>query len=773
MAHTPLTREQLIDEGLDWLFELSFLVYLSRSEQDEAIGLMRRRRYRAGDHIIEMGQSPRGVDLIIEGKTVVEVLEEGGTRVAGAGPGRRQLLGETAVANDGTAMAFVTAACRVGTLHFPAAEFKAFYDRCDSFRRYIDNLMEIRRRWPELMGLLSHNPFLRILGREDLGRLLTACTLERPARGGTVIRAGEPGDDVYIVNKGTLEVLGPRKGNLRRPRLKIARHGELVGEVALLMQTPRTADVVAGKSRNTELLRVTGATFVEVVNRNPMVRRQFATAMAAMGLELGPGSRPATDQAVPFVCGVGRGLGATTLAYGVAGALREAVDLLLVDLDGAESARKLGLKASNSKLLGFPVREAKVPSDWGFRVVWPKKRGDAPALLDALREDPSREESGRYALFTGRLEDESAKETFRRANDVIYLRRGDGDLADLPLRDGHQLFQAVRIGDDVSLPIATNRKTARVPEDPDSVSIFWERADLGVVCGERTPFGRAADRVVRLLRGRSVGVALGGGGAFGYAHIGLIRVMREAGIPIDFLTGTSFGSLVGAQYVAADLEGLDLLITKGRQMVALTFGSLIIPALCGKYIDRLNGKTRMNETEVPFYPVSLNLVTGREYVLPRGTLGDAVHSASCLPGMFPAWRVSTSARLVDGGMINNVPVSTLFDVGADFIVGSNIVPPNPEGASLPLGNRPIPAKTRMFGMLERVDDLMRSVTGMMSQTGRDRAVQADFLFDLQIEGFEAHDFHRGADIARHGYQQARLMQDDIRYAYDNDLSIRF
>jgi len=52
-------------------------------------------------------------------------------------------------------------------------------------------------------------------------------------------------------------------------------------------------------------------------------------------------------------------------------------------------------------------------------------------------------------------------------------------------------------------------------------------------------------------------------------------------------------------------------------------------------------------------------------------------------------------------------------------------------------------------------------------------VQADFLFDLQIEGFEAHDFHRGADIARHGYQQARLMQDDIRYAYDNDLSIRF
>ena len=769
---TPITRDQLIQDDLAWLFELSFLVHLTQKEQDEVLSLLEIRRFRPGSYLIEMGQAPKGVDLIVGGKSVVEILDDSGARTAVATPGPGQLLGETAVINGGTASAYVQATGHVTALHFPADAFRDFYRRSDNFHRYVDNLIEMRGRWPELMGLLSHNPFLRTLGREDLGRLLTSCTIVRPARGENVITAGQPGDDVFIVNKGELQVLGPRKGKHRRPILKTVGHGELTGEVALLMQTPRTADVVAGKTRATELLRVAGATFVEVVNRNPMVRRQFSTSMASMGLDLGPSTRPMSDQSVPYVAGVAPGLGATTLAYGMAGALKEAVALTVVDLDGEQMAKRLGFEVKGTKVRSIPVNEARVPDDWGFRVIWPKKRASAPKLVDALREDPSREKGNKYALFTGAVTDEPSRETMRRANDIVYLRYGDQDLADLPIRDGQHLFQAVRLKDEVPLPIATNRKTARVPDDADAAAAFWSRGDLQSISGE-TRLGRACARTVRLLRGRSVGIALGGGGAFGYAHIGLIRVMREEGIPIDFVSGTSMGSLVGAQYVAADLEGLDLLVSKGRQMVALTFGSLVMPALCGKYIDRLNDKTLMCQTEVPFYPVSLNLMTGREYVLPRGTLGDAVHSASCLPGIFPAWRVSQSTRLVDGGMINNVPVSTLFDVGADFIVGSNIVPPNPEGSSVPLGNRPIAHKTKLFGVLERVDDLMRSVTGMMSQNGRDRAVQADFLFDLQLEGFEAHDFHKGAEISRAGYQQARLMRDDIKYAYDNDLSIRF
>ena len=101
------------------------------------------------------------------------------------------------------------------------------------------------------------------------------------------------------------------------------------------------------------------------------------------------------------------------------------------------------------------------------------------------------------------------------------------------------------------------------------------------------------------------------------------------------------------------------------------------------------------------------------------------------------------------------------------------MPPNPEGASLPFGNRPPARKLPIFGMLERIDDLSRAVTSMMSQNGRDRAVQADFLFDLQLEGFEVHEFHRGAEIFRIGYEQAHAMSEDIRYAYENNVSIRF
>ncbi len=778
MAKTPktpktLTRKQLLGEDLGWLFDSSFLVHLTLGEQDEAIALMERRRFKRGAYLREMGRSPEGVDLIISGKATVEVMDAMGAKLVVANPGPGQLVGETAQVNNAAAAAYVQAAGAIESLWLSPQAFGKLYGDSENFRRYIDDLVEIRARWAELMGLLTANPHLRTLGRGDRGRLLSACTVVRPSRGQRVIRAGDAGEDVFILVRGSLEVLGPKQEDGSRASVKTFQPGELVGEVSLLMQSPRTADVVAGQTEDTEFLKLAGSTFVELVNRNPMLRRQIGQAVAAMGLDLGPGSRPVTEQAVPFVCGAAAGQGATTLAYGIAGALRDAVDVVLVDLDGEESIRRLGFGKSAKTVCGIKVHEAKVPGNWRLRVIWPRKAGDAPDLLDALRSDPSMVESNQYTLFTGRMASEEARDTLRRANEVIYVRYGDQDMADLPLQSHHHLIQAKRLKPDVVLPIATNRRTARMPDDPDSVSAFWDRGDLMAISGEGSPLGRTACRVTRILRGRSVGVALGGGGAFGYAHIGLLRVMREAGIPVDFVSGTSFGSLVGAQYVAGDMEALDTLITKGKQLLAITMGGLAFPQLCGKYIDRLNGKTMMNETEVPFYPVSLNLITGREYVLPGGTLGDAIHSASCLPGMFPAWRLSPGTRLVDGGLINNVPVSTMFDVGADFILGSNIVPPNPEGASVPFGNRSLATKIPIFGMLERIDDLSRAVTSMMSQNGRDRAVQADFLFDLQLEGFEVHDFHKGAQISRLGYEQARLMIEDIKYAYDNDVSIRF
>ncbi len=714
-----------------------------------------------------MGRRPAGVNLLVAGKAVVLVMDAKGAKTAVASPGPGQLLGEIAQVNDSPAIAYVQASGDVEALWLSTENFRHLYRHRESFRRHIDDLVEIRGRWSELMELLTANPYLRTLGRDDVGRILSSCAVLRANRGEKVIRAGELGEDAFILVRGTLEVLGPKQGALPRQKVKSFQPGELVGEVALLMQTPRTADVVAGQAGDTELLRIAGATFVEIVNRNPMLRRQISQAVAAMGLELGPGTRPATEQSVPYVCGAGAGLGATTLAYGLAGALRDAVDVLVVDLDGEDSARRLGLGVTDTTVAAIEVHEAKVPEDWRFRVIWPRRPGDGADLLDALRSDPSMAESNTFALFTGRLASAEARETFRRANDVIVVRYGDQDMANVPLQSHHHLFQAMRLKPDVSLPIATNRKTARMPDDLATPTAFWRQRDLAGISGESTPFGRASNRVARLLRGSSVGVALGGGGAFGFAHVGLLRVMREAGIPVDFVSGTSFGALVGAQYVAGDMEALDQLTSKGKQLLAITCGGLMFPQLCGKYIDRLNGKTKMSETEVPFYPVALNLITGREYVLPRGTLGDAVHSASCLPGMFPAWRLSAGTRLVDGGLINNVPVSTLFDVG------SNIVPPNPEGASVPFGNRPLATKLPIFGMLERIDDLTRAVTSMMSQNGRDRAVQADFLFDLQLEGFEAHDFHKGAEISRLGYEQAHLMLDDIKYAYANDVSIRF
>ncbi len=183
-----------------------------------------------------------------------------------------------------------------------------------------------------------------------------------------------------------------------------------------------------------------------------------------------------------------------------------------------------------------------------------------------------------------------------------------------------------------------------------------------------------------------------------------------------------------------------------------------------KWTDRQLKGTRLGETEIPFYPVGVDVETGREVVVSYGTIGRGVRSSSCLPGIYPSLHMG-GARVVDGGMNNNVPASVPWEAGAHFIVASNIIPTFPfapredaSGGTL----RKVAWKT-----LGRFDDMVRGLFLLMSQSGRDRAQIADFVFDLELTGHNVYDFAKGDMIAEAGQRQAEQMLPDILYAYRN------
>jgi NTE family protein len=174
-----------------------------------------------------------------------------------------------------------------------------------------------------------------------------------------------------------------------------------------------------------------------------------------------------------------------------------------------------------------------------------------------------------------------------------------------------------------------------------------------------------------------IGLALGGGSARGWAHIGVIRALHDAGIAPDIVCGTSIGALVGAAYVDGDLDRLETWV---RSLKLQTVVSFLDFSLSGGLIkgDKLIEFFRthfvdcdMRELARPFGVVATELRRGREVWLREGPVTDAVHASIALPGLFtPVLR--EGRWLVDGGLVNPVPVSLCRAMGADVVIAVDL-----------------------------------------------------------------------------------------------------
>ena len=170
-----------------------------------------------------------------------------------------------------------------------------------------------------------------------------------------------------------------------------------------------------------------------------------------------------------------------------------------------------------------------------------------------------------------------------------------------------------------------------------------------------------------------IGLALGGGSARGWSHIGVIRALEEAGIEPDIVCGTSIGSLVGAAYAAGELDRLEGWV---RSLTWQNVVSLLDVTVTGGFIKGAKlvefFGSRFKDTDIsklpkPFGAVATELVTGREVWLREGSVIESVRASIAVPGLFTP--VARDGRLlVDGGLVNPVPVSLCRAMGADIVI---------------------------------------------------------------------------------------------------------
>lgn len=182
----------------------------------------------------------------------------------------------------------------------------------------------------------------------------------------------------------------------------------------------------------------------------------------------------------------------------------------------------------------------------------------------------------------------------------------------------------------------------------------------------------------------SIGLALGGGGARGLAHIGLLRVLEREGIPIRFIAGTSMGGLVGALYAAglplAEVEAEVRRYSRISEQLKLVDISISGAGLSirGRRIynflaDLLGEELTFADLNLPLAMVAVDLLTGRDVVLQGGTVIDAVRATISVPGVFMPVDLGPY-RLVDGGVLNNVPVSVARELGDEPVLAVDVLP---------------------------------------------------------------------------------------------------
>jgi len=611
----------------------------------------------------------------------------------------------------------------------------------------LDDLVDVIRR--RLQHAQAYDALLRLLDTSDekaVAELAARAHWVHLPRGELLMREGDPADCLYVVASGRLLAF-VRDTDGNDTILGQMGRGETVGEMALAGDCRRSAHVKA--LRDCDLARLDRDDFVEVAKRNPEIMVDFARRFIQRSLsdrsttstELGALRIFAIVPASPRVS-----------VKALAGELAEEISKLgtmrLLDHESADAdlgldTRHMPVEHSHSVLLSAWLSEQEARHDYLLLVAEGSVTPWSMRCVGQATEDPE----------PGELEIELLKSVAKagRAPTALLLLHAAGTAA----------------------PTATARWMATRQLDAHHHLRHGRRDDVA--------------RVARLLTGNAIGVVLGGGGARAAAHIGVLRALRESGIPIDMIGGTSAGAGIAAQYamgwddetiIEANIDGF--VRNNPFRRPTLPLISLVDRRKMDALARKMFGDLQIEDLWVGFFCVSCNLNKGEAEVHRHGSLWKAIRATSALPGIsVPV--VQDGELLVDGGVVDNLPGQTMRRLMGGHVVVVDVS--SDEGMSVEVDYADIPGAWRLlwsrlnpFGRAisfpNMTDVLLRTVT-VSSLPARGRTLaEADLVLSPPVDRFGMLQFSATSEIAAEAYVYAmeRLREASLPRICDQKVS---
>ncbi|QEG25241.1 patatin-like phospholipase family protein [Mariniblastus fucicola] len=571
---------------------------------------------------------------------------------------------------------------------------------------------------------------------EEIRAIVDATTRKTFASGATMCRQGEEGQSMYFIVSGRVQISVKQDGEPRPVILNTLGPGQHFGEMSMLNCSPRTATATA--IMETEVARLDHENFQKLVNSIPgftanlsrtlgvWLRGQLSGEKASRAIRvLGivrRGSRHA--QLGAAVAKALSGVDPSIISWSTDPALWESVNVTTheIDSDGTDTIPGLAeqIEQHSHTIIDFEASKATPRQLLQCERIW--------WIVDRDEHEPT-----------------ELEKIQRSINEVPALAKR------LQIVEVHQ--RAEQIPPLLSHQLELVHPTLRIQRHGQGKFFGYRVQDIA--------------RLQHVLQGVTLGLVLGGGGARGLAHIGVIQVLEDHGLYFDRIAGTSAGSIVGCGYAATMttsdiLELINMEMTPPKWVQKLPSGKrwyLFMDFRRGRIDPKLRRYLHDYDLEqliIPTCTVAVDLVEGNQIV---STTGDTVSSicASANHPLFGSPIMRGETALVDGGILNNVPATVLRNQGADFIltvdVGSEL---DPEFGKM--------KKDRAGSLIRKVgymSTLLRVLDIIQRGHSKTHIAQSDFVIVPKCAAYPFEDFTKANELAEIGRTAAQESADDL------------
>lgn len=248
---------------------------------------------------------------------------------------------------------------------------------------------------------------------------------------------------------------------------------------------------------------------------------------------------------------------------------------------------------------------------------------------------------------------------------------------------------------------------------------------------------------------KKIGLVLGSGGLRGMAHIGVLKVLEEEKIPISYIVGCSIGSLVGGLYASGySSERLERMAQRLKRSEWIDFGFSRMGLFSGKKIltaiDKMTCQQMIEETRVPLYIVATDLYRGKEVVIRKGNLAEAIRASTAVPGIFEPF-AQDGTLYVDGALVDPMPINAARMLGADIVVGVDLM----HGSNVPV-------------VENAFDVVLQSLEVVQRQLGREKYKNADMMIYPAVSHVSQSDFDKISECILAGERAMRDGADELK-----------